>query len=361
MELSTVHELIGKELAGELTAEEGEVLAAWLAQATPEERSTYEATHHYWSLPVVPLVRPAETATALTALLSRLEADEPAAAEAPSAVPVVRPLYAAPAPWWRSRAAAAVAGLALVGGAAGYGFLAYRQANGQPPLTYEERITPRGATAKVLLADGTAVWLNADTRLWYPTEFSGRREVYLQGEAFFEVAPNPRHAFVVHMGREQVRVLGTSFNVQAYPEEPTVETAVVTGQVAFIRAGNGQPGSHDTLYIAPNQRAVFTKQTASMHRELGRGQDFKAWNNGELVFEETPLDEVARVLARQYAVNVDLDNKQLAQCRLTGRFKNQSLREVVRLLSMTGTFGFELTNERLLLTGPGCFNPIARK
>ena len=361
MELSAVHELIGKELAGELTPEEGEVLAAWLAQATPEERSIYEATHRYWRTPVAPVVSPAETATALTALLARLDADMPAVASAPAA-PVVRPLYAEPAPWWRTRAAAALAGLALAGGAAGYGFLAYRQANGEPPLTYEQRTTPRGATAKVLLADGTAVWLNADTHLWYPTKFSGRhRDVYLQGEAFFEVAPNRQHSFVVHVGREQVRVTGTSFNVQAYPEEPTVETAVVTGRVAFIRAENGRAKAQDTLYVVPNQRAVFTKQTASMHRELGESRDFRAWNDGELVFQETPLDEVARVLARQYAVNVDLENKQLAQCRLTGRFKNQTLREVVGLLSMTGTFGFELTNDRLLLTGPGCASPIARK
>ncbi|MFD2786091.1 FecR family protein [Hymenobacter rubripertinctus] len=357
MELSTIHELIGKELAGELTPEEGEVLAAWLAQATPQERSTYEATHQYWHAPTTPVVSSGETALALTALLARL----PAAADA-SAGPVVRPLHAPPAPWWRSRVAAALASLTLAGGAAGYGLLAYRQANGNPPLTYEQRSTVRGATAKVLLADGTAVWLNADTRFWYPTEFSGRhRDVYLEGEAFFEVTPNQQHAFVVHVGREQVRVLGTSFNVQAYPEESTVETAVVTGQVAFIRAGTGAPQSQDTLYVLPDQRMVFTKQTASMHREQGEGRDFKAWNDGVLIFQETPLDEVARVLARQYAVRVDLENDQLARCRLSGRFTNQSLREVVSLLSLTGAFGFELSTDRVLLTGPGCSNPIARK
>ena len=353
MELSTVHELIGKELSGELTPEEGEVLAAWLAQATPEERSIYEATHLYWRTPIAPIVSPAETATALTALLGQLEAQNPAA-------PVVRPMYAEPALWWRSRAAAAIAAIALTGADIGYGILEYRQAKGEPPLTYQQRTTPRGAMAKVLLADGTAVWLNADTHLWYPTKFSGRhRDVYLQGEAFFEVTPDQRHAFVVHVGREQVRVLGTSFNVQAYPEEPTVETAVVTGRVAFIRAEAGRPSTQDTLYVIPNQRAVFTKQTASMHREIGESRDFRAWNDGVLVFQETPLDEVARVLARQYAVQVELENKQLARCRLTGRFNNQSLREVVSLLSMTGTFGFELTNEHLLLTGPGCPTPGA--
>ena len=351
MELSVVHELIGKELAGELSTEEREVLTAWLAQAAPEEKMAYEATKQYWYTPPLPIATAADTAAATAALLARLPEPQPAATGV-----VLAMTPPARMPWWRSRIAAAVAGLLLAGSGVYYGIYPHMRNEAGAPLSYQEHTTPRGATAKVVLADGTAVWLNADSHLWYPRKFTGRqREIYLQGEAFFDVKPNRQQPFVVHANQQQVRVLGTSFNVQAYPDEPTVETAVVTGRVAFIRqAQAGQPTRQDTLYVTPNQRAVFARQTASMHREIVNSADYTAWSRGQLVFQQTPLDEVARTLARQYNVPVLLDNDALRSCRLTGRFHDQSLREVVSLLSMTGSFGFELTTEQLRLTGAGC-------
>ncbi|WP_185816827.1 FecR family protein [Hymenobacter metallilatus] len=353
MELSAIHELIGKDLAGELLPEEQAVLTAWLAQATATEKLTYEAIRHYWTLPVRPVATAAETAAALEALLPRL----PDAGSTPPVPEEARIIPFAPAtPWWRGRAAAAVAGVAVVGGALVYGVMQQLSNEAGVPPSYTEYVTPRGATAKVLLADGTAVWLNADSHLWYPKKFGGQqREVYLQGEAYFDVMPSRQQPFTVHVGRQQVRVLGTSFNVQAYPEEPTVETAVVTGRVAFIRAGaGGAATSQDTLYVTPNQQAVFVKRTAALRRQPANSQDVTAWNRGELVFEQTPLDEVARTLARQYNTSVVLENEALRTCRLTGRFQHQSLPEVVRLLALTGSFGFELSPKQLRITGPGC-------
>lgn len=357
MELSVIHELIGKQLAGELTATEQEILTAWLAQASADERAVYEATRQYWQTPAPVLVTPAETATALENLLRRLPEEPRLPAPAPSEAPVLQLVPVPPSPWWRSRVAAAAATLLTVS-ALGYGLQQQLSTGTNAPFSYEKQSTPRGATAKVLLADGTAVWLNADSHLWFPKEFTGdQRDVYLQGEAYFEVRHNGRQPFVLHVGKEQIRVLGTAFNVKAYPEESTVQTAVVSGRVALIREGR-RSVHPDTLFVTANQLGVYAKSTASVHREVIDSQDYTAWNQGKLVFQETPLDEVARTLTRQYNLPVQLANPQLGKCRLTGRFQNQSLRDVVQVLSMTGAFGFELSQDQLILTGPGCSRPI---
>ncbi|AHJ99892.1 FecR family protein [Hymenobacter swuensis] len=357
MELSVIHELIGKELAGELTGSEQEILTAWLAQASADERAIYEATRHYWQAPVPTRITPSDTATALQNLLNQLPDTGSELLPAAPEASIIRLQPTQAVPWWRSRVAAAV-GTVLAASTLSYGLYHRLTTPAGVPFAYEEQSTPRGATAKVLLADGTVVWLNAESRLWFPKKFStGERHVYLQGEAYFEVSSNLRQPFVLHIEQEQVRVLGTAFNVKAYPEESTVQTAVVEGKVAFIRPAD-TPEASDTLYVTANQLGVYAKPTTSMHREVVDSRDYTAWNQGKLVFQETPLDEVARTLTRQYNLPVQLANEQMGKCRLTGRFQNQSLREVVQVLSMTGAFGFELSEERLVLTGPGCSRPV---
>ncbi|MBX0291934.1 DUF4974 domain-containing protein [Hymenobacter sp. HSC-4F20] len=357
MELSALHELIGKKLAGELSTPEHEVLEAWLAQATAEEQFVYEETIRYWQTPVPPAVSAEDTAAALHRLLAQLD-DSATTEHVPQASSRRHVLLTpvAPAPWWRTRVAAAVAAL-VVAGSAAVGFWRYHHSvNGTDiPLAFEEMTTARGATSKVLLADGTAVWLNADSHLWFPRSFrGGQREVYLDGEAFFDVKPNRQQPFIIHLGQEQVRVLGTSFNIKAYHEDETMETAVVTGKVAFIRAGTESATSPDTVYAVPNQRVVYSKKTEALRRETVNSQDYATWSRGGFVFQATSLADVARALERHYNVQVQFANEELRRCQLTGRFRDQSLREVVSILSLTGTFGFELTNERLLITGPGC-------
>lgn len=359
MELSALHELIGKKLAGELSITEHEVLEAWLAQASAEERFVYEETTRYWqSLAPAPVVSDQETATALHHLLARLDTEAEVESNPAELQLQLRPIFPEPttaAPWWRTRVAAAAAAV-LMAGSAVVGYWSYqRSAAGSIPLAFEETFTARGATSKVLLPDGTAVWLNAESHLWFPKTFRGaQREVYLNGEAFFEVKPSRQQPFVIHLGGEQVRVLGTSFNVKAYPDDETVETAVVTGKVAFIRAGATPAASADTMYAMPNQRVVYSKQAATLRREAVNGQDYAAWSRGGFVFQATSLADVARTLERHYDVQVQFANEQLPHCQLTGRFRDQSLREVVSVLSLTGTFGFELTPGQLLITGPGC-------
>ncbi|WP_167856843.1 FecR family protein [Hymenobacter aquaticus] len=336
---------------------EREVLHAWLAQATEEERLVYDEIRLFWQGPK-PVANPADTARAFDRLLARIdEAEQPAlAGEAAEADETGGRVVALPRParWRRLWLAAASVAVLATGGT-----VAYRQYLAQPsglaPLSYEERTNPRGTKSKVLLADGTAVWLNADSRLSFPATFSGaRREVYLEGEAFFDVKRNEQMPFIIHVGTHEVRVLGTSFNVKAYKEDDAVETAVVTGRVAFIRAALPAAAARDTIYVVPDQKVVYSKASHELRVEQVNGRDYASWNQRSLIFQATPLAEVAKTLERQYNVTVRFEDERLRNCRLTGRFKDQSLREVLRLIEMTRAFDFELQNSTLLIKGLGC-------
>ena len=356
MEISELYDFIGKELAGELSEVEREVLFAWFAQASTEERLVYDEIKLFWHGPRL-TGHPADTARAYDRLLARLDEDEvDPALPAPAEAAEVRVLPL-PRPWWR-RTWAAAASVALLSTA---GVFSYRHQQAQlggpnAPYSYEERANPRGTKSKVLLADGTAVWLNADSHLWFPAAFTGtRREVYLDGEAFFDVKRNEQMPFVIHLGANQVRVLGTSFNVKAYRDDEAVETAVVTGRVAFIRAASpAATAERDTVYVVPDEKVVYSKASHELRIEQVNSQDYAAWNQRSLIFQNTPLGEVAKTLARQYNVTVRFEDEKLRNCRLTGRFRDQSLREVLRLVEMTRAFTFDLTGGTLTIKGTGC-------
>ena len=344
MEISELYDFIGKELAGELSAAERDVLLAWLAQASAEERLVYEEIKLFWNGPR-PADDPADTARAFDRLLARIDEKEEAPVSAAPPLAVAEPEEARVLPLarprWRPWAAAASVALLLAASGVAYQHYQAQLAGTAAPYSYEERTNPRGTKSKVLLADGTAVWLNADSHLWFPTAFAGpRREVYLEGEAFFDVKRNEQMPFIIHMGTNQVRVLGTSFNVKAYRDDEAVETAVVTGRVAFIRAATPAAAAEpDTIYVVPDEKVVYSKTSHELRIEQVNSRDYAAWNQRSLIFQSTPLSEVAKTLSRQFNVTV--------------RFADEKLRNW-RLVEMTGAFSFDLEGNTLTVKGAGC-------
>ena len=126
----------------------------------------------------------------------------------------------------------------------------YKSKSGEscPGQSFQKQ-NAKGVKSTIELADGSKIWLNADSKVQYPALFNGStREVYLNGEAFFDIAKNPSKPFIIHLSNGTVRVLGTSFNIKAYDNEPVVETSVATGKVAFIpKLKNNQRA--DTVFL----------------------------------------------------------------------------------------------------------------
>ncbi|PWV56046.1 FecR family protein [Chitinophaga sp. S165] len=182
---------------------------------------------------------------------------------------------------------------------------------------------------KLLLSDGTEVWLNATSKLRFPFSFPGnKREVYLDGEAFFQVAKDDSKPFIVHTEQTDIQVLGTSFNVNAYNDGIT-KTALVSGSVVAKADGK-------EVRLRPGQEAVYKTDKGYDVRSFDESEVL-AWMKGVYVFHNTSLLEIAHVIERWYGVQVVFDNKELSGKRFTGGLeKLQRLDYFLETLELIG-------------------------
>ena len=219
--------------------------------------------------------------------------------------------------------------------------------------TLEERVNPRGQKSVLLLADGTKIWLNADSKLTYAKNFNKgvTRDVYLQGEAFFEVAHNATKPFIVHTSELDIRVLGTSFNVKSYDEDQKIETTLLEGQVKINVAESPDEAS---LILAPNQKAVFQKETRVLDVEQVQAERSSAWRQEKLVFDETTYGEVIVQLERWYNVKIIIEDEGNLHCKLTANIEKESLEDVLNLLVISHKISYRISGSDIYIKGTLC-------
>lgn len=196
-------------------------------------------------------------------------------------------------------------------------------------VTTKQFVAGLGEHKKITLPDGTQIWLNAGSLLKYPSEFKGdTREVYLSGEAFFDVAKDKKHPFIIHTNKMDTKVLGTSFNVQAYPEQATQEVSVLTGRVNVKSTV-----TEENVYVTPGQKVVFKSKNSSLHafRDIPMNS-ISLWRKNIIVFEDTPLPEVVATIKRNYNITVDVENKNLNNLKISAYFKELPADQVIRLV-----------------------------
>ncbi|WP_298651203.1 FecR family protein [uncultured Proteiniphilum sp.] len=179
----------------------------------------------------------------------------------------------------------------------GLGFYLNRQTDLFSETTYSEVYVPRGEDARIFFQDGTEVFLNADTRIRYPNKFGLRkREVYLDGEAYFNVGFNKNRPFVVHAQHTETEVSGTSFNVNAYSDNNTIEVVLDEGRTSFHVHQNSYP-------MLPGQKIEYDKSTGrTTLRNLINPSNASLWKKNILHFYDTPLADVLKVLEREFKV-----------------------------------------------------------
>jgi len=190
-------------------------------------------------------------------------------------------------------------------------------------------------TKLVELPDGSRVTLNRYSTLSYPEKFkTGNREITLTGGAYFAVSKDADHPFIVQTGAVDVRVLGTEFNVEAYPRDELIKTTLFEGSVAF-EAKEGE-----NLILVPGESAVYDKVAKSVAKaQNSQSADEIAWQDGALIFSELPLKEVIRQLSNRFNVEIHIDSPELEQIRMTGRFiHGETLDNILKLLQGIGEF-----------------------
>ena len=219
-----------------------------------------------------------------------------------------------------------------------------------------EKTTLRGERQDVTLPDGSVVWLNADSRLTYRAEFQDSvREVFLVGEAFFQVAHNPARPFRVRTARLTTQVLGTSFNVRAYAELPA-GVAVATGKVLVEPARPDPRGSSPQRVLLVRNEGVTLDSSQGQLRKTAvkDGLEYAAWRDGTLVFDQTPMREVVQVLNRKYDVSIQIDNPAVYNCLLFGKYKDQPLPNLLGIICSLTRTSYQMNGNRVNIQGQGC-------
>lgn len=186
----------------------------------------------------------------------------------------------------------------------------------------------------VKLADGSGIFLNSGSSVKFPERFAGtNREVYFCGEAFFEIAPDPAHPFIIEAGETRVKVLGTSFNLKAYPETNTIEVVVNSGRVLFYHVDENDKVLGE-VELNKGEKGVFNRNTGKIARLLNDEPNYLSWKTGILVFHGTTLDQVFSIIGKKYNVHFNVNNKDLCQLKLTATFDNESLDAVLEVLKL---------------------------
>jgi ferric-dicitrate binding protein FerR (iron transport regulator) len=213
--------------------------------------------------------------------------------------------------------------------------------------TAKRNLIELSASEKVMdtftLPDGTLVSLNSNTKLIYPKKFGrNTREVTIEGEAFFEVKPNKDKPFIIHAGNAQIKVLGTSFNVNAYPESKLVEVTVETGRVQVLNKSNKSVQTNE-LILTPGDKGTLNYESNSLQKMTNQNPNFLAWKTHNLVFKATSLDEVIQDLAKVYKVNIRIADSNLNKLLLTAQFNNYSLDFILEVIETT----FKIETEKV--------------
>ncbi|MEL7585258.1 MAG: FecR domain-containing protein [Prolixibacteraceae bacterium] len=201
----------------------------------------------------------------------------------------------------------------------------------------------------IKLPDGSAVTLNHGTRIDYPDEFRNDiREILIEGEAFFEVSPDPERPFVIHAGKATIKVLGTSFNVNAYPANESVEVIVETGKVQITKTKPDATGDREII-LDPGERGVLMTINDELRKSRNDNPNFLAWKTREFVFVKTSLKEVIEQLNKVYHVQVKAKDTHVEKLLLTARFEGRSLDFILKVISMTHNLQIEQVDEDYVL------------
>lgn len=211
---------------------------------------------------------------------------------------------------------------------------------------YNTIIVPRGGEFRLTLADGTDVVINSDSRFRFPDRFTGiEREVFLTGEAFFEVAKDSLHPFVVGVRESNVRVLGTSFNVKGYSDDDYIQTTLVDGRVAF-------QANHDAEIkeMRPGQQVTYDRETGECVFRDVNTDVYTAWVKGMWVLEGVRLEEIMKQLSRWYDVGVFYQNPKAKDLVFTGdleRYENCEI--ILNMISLTTDVKFEIKEHEIIV------------
>lgn len=351
--------LLSRQLSGEATPDEVKELEKWIRD-NPQDHYVIEAVQLYWHNTAAQDFFNISDNAHFERMLNK--AEKPVAAM--HTIQNRSKIYKLFRLQW---AAAAV----FVGCIAAGALMFNQQRTKQKDATTKNDIvTTRGTKSKIILPDGTKVWLNADTRLHFDKKFNGaQREVYLEGEAFFDVTKDKDRPFIVHTSDIDIRVLGTAFNVKSYKEESTIEATLIHGSIQVTRQKECIP----KIILSPHEKLVFNKLIGEIiespdHLLPANERDPQylvskisanenndssivetAWIHNRLLFDGDTFKELAVKMERWFDVQIKFENAEVAGYRLRGAFEDETIAEALKALQQIADFKFTVKDKTVTI------------
>ncbi len=219
------------------------------------------------------------------------------------------------------------------------------------PIAWSNYSTRKGHQLKITMSDGTRLRLNGNSTVRFPSIFpDNQREVFISGEAYFEVAKNPDKPFFVNINDFQIRVLGTTFNVNAYENKEEIEISLVEGSIQV-----GHKDSTEKVVLQPNYQIAFNKTSNQTIFSKFNLKKITGWQNKEFVFENEQLTDVLKVLENNYEISFSYDASSLKNCRVNTEFNDDSIWTILEALKYATGIDYESTlNNEIKLSGSGC-------
>lgn len=215
---------------------------------------------------------------------------------------------------------------------------------------WHEIYVAQGETREITLSDGTQLWLNSGSRVFYPERFDGReRRIRIDGEVFADVAKDRRHPFIVSASDVEVRVLGTQFSLKSYAENPNIEVALIEGSVA-MRAGN--PGKSVDYTLTPGDMIRYNRTSGSLETYRIDTETYGSWHsNRNLCFVNQTLGDIATDLERRFNVKIIIEGSELADAQYYASFiNNESLDRILRALNSNDNMRISRINGTIIIS-----------
>lgn len=215
--------------------------------------------------------------------------------------------------------------------------------------------TEKGVKGKIILEDSTIVWLNSDSKIIYPQHFSSdSRNIKFEGEGFFEVAKNANWPMIITTAKGMtVKVLGTKFHIKSYNNDESEEATLFSGKIQLAKEVKDRGGKTElrTIEMIPNEIVIFNKNSVKLISHDVDTTKKVAWKRGELLFEDTPMSEVIKMLERWHGAKIIVMDNSVLKHRYTASFDSESLVQILELLKFTSPvdYNYNIVNNTVYL------------
>lgn len=317
---------IVKRLSFTETEESAKVLDSWI-NSDPAHQRQFREAKSLWEMSA--MIQPEEPADNATTLIQSH---------------LIPPRKTPAKMFWKYSIAAALTGALLLAG------LHFFYQDKAQPEEWVIHKTAVGSVDSLTLPDKSTVWLNSGTEIRFRKNFSKEklRAVQLKGEAYFDVQHDEKHPFVVSSGDFKTTVYGTSFNIRAYPNDAEMFVAVNSGRVGVQHL----PSGNTAIFLLPKDK--LSLRNGKLIKSKLEEADVSSWTQGELIFEQMPLNDVLATIARKYQVQIETGTQNFSDCKLTARFKDQPLSAILKTLNISMNIKSTQIGDTIYVKGGNC-------